>query len=162
MPPRAIPSRPPGPRRADRIAANYYNELTGFALTGSTSLDPNQDYLTDVGAYSSSPGPYGTFDENGDAAQWTDVSAGGTRAYALGGDWYFGGDFSLSSNGVTEIVADSPVSYMGFRVVSVGVPEPSGHHAPARLCRLPVGLRLGMAMRTTAFLPGPAAEDAGV
>ena len=49
-------------------SANYCDSTTGFAVTGSYSFNSNQNYLTDVGAYTASPGPYGTFDQDGDAA----------------------------------------------------------------------------------------------
>src|SRR5262249_10602670 len=40
------------------FSANGYND--GFAVTGSTSFNTSQNYLTDVGAYTSSPSYYGT------------------------------------------------------------------------------------------------------
>ena len=104
-------------------SANYCDSTTGFAVTGSYSFDSNQNYLTDVGAYTASPGPYGTFDQDGDAAQWTDAAALATppAAYILGGDWYYGGGTGMSTYYISEATAASPVNFMGFRVVSLGL-----------------------------------------
>ncbi|MBI2825524.1 MAG: SUMF1/EgtB/PvdO family nonheme iron enzyme [Planctomycetia bacterium] len=63
--------------------ANGYDD--GLAVTGTTNFDPSQNYLTDVGAYSLAPGPYGTFDQGGNVAEWNETrfggggGAGGTR-----------------------------------------------------------------------------------
>src|SRR5262249_50296622 len=63
-------SAPPG---TTANTANFYSIFTGYAVTGSLDYDPNQNYLTDVGAYSSSPGVYGTFDQSGNVQQWTET-----------------------------------------------------------------------------------------
>src|SRR3954465_14137793 len=47
----------------DDVAANGYND--GYATSGSTTYSISQDYLTDVGAYASSPSYYGTYDQGG-------------------------------------------------------------------------------------------------
>lgn len=47
------------------------NEI--YAVTGSSTFDPAQNYLTDVGAFSGSPSHYGTFDQSGNAYQWNDM-----------------------------------------------------------------------------------------
>jgi sulfatase modifying factor 1 len=52
----------------DDSAANGYNH--GYAVTGSTNLISTQNYLTDVGAYTSAPSYYGTFDQSGNAFEW--------------------------------------------------------------------------------------------
>ena len=52
-----------------------------FAVTQSSDNNWNQNYLTDVGAFTGSYGPYGTFDQGGNLAEWNDLSgaASGTR-----------------------------------------------------------------------------------
>ena len=102
--------------------ANVYNPSTGFALTHSFSQDPAQNYLTDVGAYYNSPGPYGTYDVEGPVAQWSDnyVPATGGYSFSYGGAWYYSGNYFMGSNNSTETLAGSPLCYMGFRVACIG------------------------------------------
>ena len=104
-------------------SANFCDPTTGFAVTGVYGFDSNQNYLTDVGAYSASPGPYGTFDQDGDAAQWTDAAALATppAAYILGGEWYYGGGTGMLTYYISEAYTASAENFMGFRVVSVGL-----------------------------------------
>jgi hypothetical protein len=47
--------------------ANGFDD--GYAVTGSTTNVATQNYLTDVGAYASSPSYYGTFDQGGNVAR---------------------------------------------------------------------------------------------
>jgi len=62
-------SAPPG---STPNTANFYDPITGFAVTGTTSFSGSQNYLTDAGAYSMSAGPYGTFDQGGNVAEWNE------------------------------------------------------------------------------------------
>jgi formylglycine-generating enzyme required for sulfatase activity len=105
--------------------ANGYDD--GYAVTGSTSFSAAQNYLTDVGAYTLSDSPYGTFDQGGNVREWNEswVRFGdfdelrGVR----GSSWYSG--FLLASDrfvGAFPSVEDFDV---GFRVASIAVPEPS-------------------------------------
>ncbi|MFV2067535.1 MAG: hypothetical protein ACC645_11190 [Pirellulales bacterium] len=61
----------------DSSTANFFkNDSTangydgGFAVTGSTSFDNAHNYLTDVGAYTTSLSPYGTYDQGGNVGEW--------------------------------------------------------------------------------------------
>jgi formylglycine-generating enzyme required for sulfatase activity len=54
-------------------SANFFDLTTGFVVTHSTTFVVYTDYLTDVGAYSSSLGPYGTLDQGGDVWQWNEA-----------------------------------------------------------------------------------------
>jgi formylglycine-generating enzyme len=102
-------------------SANFCDDTTGFALTGTRSFDSSVDYLTDVGSYANSPGPYGTFDQNGNAQEWTDWDAGSVYAYGLGGHWNYAGNYSLSTASVTQNLRTTPQSFMGFRVTCIGI-----------------------------------------
>ncbi len=100
----------------------------GFALTQSSTYSATFDYLTDVGAYSSSPGPYGTFDQGGDVWQWNeaDINGDGTTRGIRGGS--FDNDaVRLASTYDTDIgYSADEFDDTGFRVASVGtVPEPT-------------------------------------
>jgi sulfatase modifying factor 1 len=97
-----------------------------YSVTQSTSFSANQNYLTDVGAFTNSASFYGTFDQSGNVFEWNDVTtAGGSSRPLRGGTWY-----SLAG----PVSRSSPVSFalsfedsgFGFRLASlVPVPEPS-------------------------------------
>lgn len=98
--------------------ANYYN---------SAYTDP-KNYLTPVGTFSASPGPYGTYDMGGELFQWNE---GIVYGFTDGpGRVLRGGTFDniasyLSSS--DNILADPTyeMSDAGFRVASSeAVPEP--------------------------------------
>jgi len=102
--------------------ANYFDEWgTG---NGSWSNAPN--YLTPVGAFSASPGPYGTFDMGGDVFQWNEASITGSSRGLRGGAWSCNFLY-LPSSYRGHYDADSlpwnETFSTGFRVASV--PEPS-------------------------------------
>jgi formylglycine-generating enzyme required for sulfatase activity len=101
-------------------SANFNDSTTGYALTGSTSLNPSFDYLTDVGAYPNSVGAYGTFDQGGDVWQWNDTLIGSSRGFS-GGSWS-DGSYWLAASGNWSYVPTSFYCSIGFRVASV--PEP--------------------------------------
>jgi len=107
-------------------SANYFG-TNGYVLTQSISSSSTQNYLTDVGAYIDSPGPYGTFDQGGDVFQWNDLDpsvSGSSRGYR-GGD--FAGDFGFLAASVRFYFIPTFDNYdVGFRVAgSEAVPEPS-------------------------------------
>jgi formylglycine-generating enzyme required for sulfatase activity len=107
-------------------SANIWDVTTGYAVTHSTTEDFSTDYLTDVGAYSSSPGPYGTYDQGGDVFQWNEADMfgdGSSRGLRGGG---FGGDSTYLASSYRNLYYGLPsrgYSEYGFRVGSV--PEPS-------------------------------------
>jgi sulfatase modifying factor 1 len=107
-------------------AANQanYNTGSGFSVTQSSSYDSNQNYLTDVGAFSGSGSFYGTFDQSGNVFQWIDMDGGsGLR----GGSWGFSIAFGLSSSYSDPAAASNENGEYGFRLASpvAPVPEPS-------------------------------------
>jgi formylglycine-generating enzyme required for sulfatase activity len=110
--------------KSDSIANGYDD---GYAVTGSTSGVSTQNYLTDVGAYTLSTSPYGTFDQGGNVWEWNETSFSvpfpGLRGLR-GGSW---------NNNWPQLRAllgfnDPPTlerNNIGFRVASFAVPEPS-------------------------------------
>ncbi len=106
-------SAPPG---STPNTANFFG-TTGFALTGSTIYDPNQNYLTDVGAYTGSASPYGAFDMGGDVFQWNEDGL-----VARGGSWQDTYDTLAAGYYTYTLYATQGYDDIGFRVASV--PEP--------------------------------------
>jgi formylglycine-generating enzyme required for sulfatase activity len=110
-------------------AANFQNDDSnlngyddGFAKTGSPSFSMSQNYLTDVGAYFNAVGPYGTFDQGGNVAEWTEALVGMTERSVRGGDWFSGSGDLKAENQVGQLPASFFMAW-GFRLVAV--PEPS-------------------------------------
>jgi formylglycine-generating enzyme required for sulfatase activity len=98
-------------------AANGYND--GYAVTGSTSFSSAQNYLTNVGAYTVSASPYGTFDQGGNVWEWTEAILGSSRG-VRGASW-------SSVSGATSMIASARAATnptgeefiaLGFRVAS--------------------------------------------
>jgi formylglycine-generating enzyme required for sulfatase activity len=109
----------------DKIANGYDD---GFAVTASATIDPSQNYLTDVGAYALSRGPYGTFDQAGNVGEWNEsLISGGYRGFR--GGYFSAGDSELHASARGNLIAigagGSDGVLMGFRVASSVVPEPS-------------------------------------
>ena len=80
------------------------------------------NFLTPVGAFAASPGPYGTYDMGGDVWQWNETSYYNHARGLRGGS--FAGDVSILLSGFEDNIA--PIAYdpdVGFRVAYV--PEPS-------------------------------------
>ena len=72
-----------------RNNANY-NDSSDSPHTGNGGYTDPTNYLTPVGAFALSPGPYGTFDMGGDVFQWNESSAvygGQTEGGTDGGSW---------------------------------------------------------------------------
>ena len=80
------------------------------------------NYLTPVGAFAASPGPYGTYDMGGDLFSGTRRSYRARVVGARGGCWEFNQDYMSSSYRNDFGPAYSNLG-IGFRVASV--PEPS-------------------------------------
>ena len=97
-------------------SVNYYD---GSYTTGTPNY-PN----TDVGAYTLSASPYGTFDQNGQNWEWTEGDLWGDRVQRVfRGGSYLGGWPHLVASFREGQVPEFQDSHTGFRVASV--PEPS-------------------------------------
>jgi formylglycine-generating enzyme required for sulfatase activity len=102
--------------RNDYIA-NGYND--GYAVTGSTCFSGTQNYLTDVGAYTASLSPYGTFDQGGNVWEWNEAVISSSFRGLRGGNWLNGG---LVAAGRFNVDPALEFLNVGFRVASI--PEP--------------------------------------
>ena len=117
--------------------ANGYND--GFAVTRLTSQSSSQNYLTDVGAYTSSTSPYGTFDQGGNVFEWNETLIDGSFRGLRGGSWIHPSNYMKAT---VRFDFDHPTkefSTIGFRVATV--PEPSTAVLAVMACGLMWGLR---------------------
>jgi formylglycine-generating enzyme required for sulfatase activity len=104
-----------------------------LVLASTSNNDANYDnggytdpanYLTPVGTFAASPGPYGTYDMGGDVWQWNETSISGSCRGLRGGSWINNSSSLASSLRNDYYPADENFS-IGFRVASsVAVPEP--------------------------------------
>ncbi len=115
VPTSAVPGSTPN-------TGNLYDSTTGYAVTHSTSYSSSQNYLTAVGTYTASAGPYGAYDMGGDVWQWNETLISGSYRGLRGGSWL---DYSSSLQSSYRIInfPTGENSIFGFRVASV--PEPS-------------------------------------
>jgi formylglycine-generating enzyme len=111
-------SAPPG---TTPNTVNCYS-TTGFAVTGKIDLSDGQNYLTDVGAYTASASPYGTFDQSGLVSQWNEALSSSSTRGLRGGSWDAAPNALLSRD---RLDIDPTLSFasLGFRVATI--PEPS-------------------------------------
>ncbi len=107
-------SAPPG---STPNTANIFNN--GYAVTGSGTLSPNQNYLTDVGAYTASASPYGAYDLGGKFLQWNESATGPNIYYRdyRGMSWNNGNTRLIRSD--SNSIGNYPTTSspdIGFRV----------------------------------------------
>ena len=105
--------------------ANYRDDAGVFSVTQSTAVDFSQNYLTDVGAFSNSAGPYGTFDQAGNVWEWNDAVYDGSYRGFRGNSALDAARSSLmeSSFNFGYGPPESEDQGIGFRLATV--PEPS-------------------------------------
>ncbi len=96
--------------------ANQANFFDGdYSVTQKVGFDSNQNYLTVEGAYSGSPGFYGTFDQGGNVWEWNDTVFHSANRGLRGGAWDTGGTNLMSSFQI-DLLSDYAGSNVGFRV----------------------------------------------
>ncbi|MCX5740551.1 MAG: SUMF1/EgtB/PvdO family nonheme iron enzyme [Proteobacteria bacterium] len=81
--------------------------------------------LTEVGSYTGSPSPYGTFDQGGNVYEWNEAATGANDSARgiRGGDWLgFADDTAAASRGGNQFPT-SEYDWVGFRVARPA-PEP--------------------------------------
>ncbi len=105
------------------------NLLSSTGTNNANYADINQggftdhvNFLTPVGAFAASPGPYGTFDQGGDITQWNETLVTASARSVYGGSFtdIFTGLYSASINGSNPSLEGAEC---GFRVAVV--PEPN-------------------------------------
>jgi formylglycine-generating enzyme required for sulfatase activity len=102
--------------------ANSESNAANYAIS-DVYTDP-ANYLTPVGTFVLSQGPYGTFDQDGDVYQWNEANLVGAYRGIRGGSFDVHG-YVLASTGRREDDPTDQNASIGFRVAaSVPVPEP--------------------------------------
>jgi sulfatase modifying factor 1 len=127
--------QPPGATPDNTRVANFLQDDgvadgydDGYAVTGSTTLSSSQNYLTDVGAYTSSASYYGTLDQAGSVWEWNEttvlVAAGHFPIFGRGvrGGAWDGGSILLPASLRDKADPTLENQVVGFRVA---VPEPT-------------------------------------
>ena len=105
----------------DDSSANGYDD--GYAVTGSNSFVNSQNYLTDVGAYTLSASPYGTFDQGGNVYEWNEALISGSSRGIRGGSWSNSAGFLPASDLNDGADPANEFKTVGFRVASIpGLP----------------------------------------
>ena len=109
--------------------ANQANYAAGqlFSVSQSGTYDANQNYLTDVGAFSGSGSFYGTFDQSGNVYQWNDLDGTpGSSRGRRGGQWGTDDPLLLSASSSYSYDPSLENRVFGFRLaspVASSVPE---------------------------------------
>jgi sulfatase modifying factor 1 len=101
-----------------------YRLSNSYSVTGGMTLIATQNYLTDVGAFTGSESPYGTFDQGGNLYEWIDLAGVDPgNAGRAGESWRFNFNLAASSTIIQTVNTNALYSY-GFRLANP-VPEPS-------------------------------------
>lgn len=100
--------------------ANYNDGLNNavYSVTQSGIFSFGQNYLTDVGAYSSSASYYGTYDQGGNLFEWNDGVVSDSLRVLRGANWSSGANSMQSSQRYSH-APTSEFKEGGFRLASV-------------------------------------------
>jgi formylglycine-generating enzyme len=93
-------------------------------------------WMTEVGAFTNSDSPYGTFDQGGNVFEWNETAVTDSSRVLRGGSWVSESDFLLASYRIDYVYPTLENYNIGFRVATV--PEPGS--LTLMLCGALVGL----------------------
>lgn len=96
--------------------ANGYND--GYAVTGTTTFSVTQNYLSNVGAYSSATSPYGTYDQGGNVWEWTEGLVRSRFRVFRGGSWNEAASRLASAFRAGDVPTQA-ANQIGFRIASI-------------------------------------------
>ncbi len=122
----AIPNSRP-PNATDPNSANFFREVNpltdgtndGYAKTSDNYYNGATNYLTDVGSYGIATSYHGTFDQGGNASEWTENPTRTVR----NGNWN-NTSASLRSFSYLALARGTESGGVGFRVMAMAIPEP--------------------------------------
>ncbi len=111
----------------DPNSANFYRDdgmVNGFngGFAANDSTDVPDGVLLDVGSFSLASSFYGTFDQAGNVAEWTELTVSGWQRGIMGGSWA-NEENRLRAPGRFSDGPDLESAGLGFRVVMI--PEPT-------------------------------------
>lgn len=115
------------PENSSSATANNANflRLGLYAVTQSATLSSTENYLTPVGDFINSAGPYGTFDQGGNVDEWTSSvrsTSFGVAYVTRGGAWNTGGLNNNASPESTALPTDRS-NKIGFRLARLATEE---------------------------------------
>ena len=110
------------PTKSDTAPLNAFLDIANHAnfYNGETYTDP-VNYLTPVGEFSRTPGPYGTYDMAGNVLQWTESTTYSPTREVIGSDYgSLASDLTRISNQGSNADAETyQSSASGFRLTSI-------------------------------------------
>lgn len=122
------------PTKSDTLPANSssatadnanFLRLGVYAVTQSATLSATENYLTPVGDFINSAGPYGTFDQGGNVDEWTSSTRStsfGVAYVTRGGAWNTGGLNNDATPESTALPTDRS-NKIGFRLARLATEE---------------------------------------
>ena len=109
--------------RTNANQANFYRSR--YSVTMSATYSGTQNYHTEVGAFTGSASPYGTFDQTGNVFELNELNGeAGTNRGFRGGGWYYDSATASSSYRTNNAPANGSAWYLGFRVATIVWPAP--------------------------------------
>ena len=121
-----IPSENEWYKAAYHNAANATYSLYPNGQNTITTADANYNSnvsSTNVGTYSGDPSFYGTYDQGGNAWEWTDAVTNNSTRVVRGGAWHLNESLLQSSNRDYSFAPEMEYYALGFRLAAV--PEPT-------------------------------------
>jgi formylglycine-generating enzyme required for sulfatase activity len=111
------------PTKSNTLPSNILSSTgTNNANFWNSGYTDPANFLTPVGAFAASPGPYGTFDMGGDIWQWNEANISGSSRGLRGDNWGGNSNYLASSGRSYGYNPAGGEDGLGFRVASV--PEP--------------------------------------
>jgi len=101
---------------------NVINTMAQYSVTQSSVFSANENYLSDVGAFTKSPSFYGTFDQSGLLWEWNDLTGSPGVSRGLRGSGWFGGAIGAQSTSFSWVSAAREANDAGFRLAAVRLP----------------------------------------
>lgn len=93
--------------------ANFFSAV--YSATQNATFSGTQVYLTNVGAFTGSPSPYGTFDQGGNVQEWTDGIFQTNNRTLRGGSWTLSSNLTKTSSRPSLPTAAED-EFTGFRI----------------------------------------------